>query len=761
MRNRNLVAPFGLWRASIVTAVALPLGLLLAIPLTPSPAAALVTTTFNSSLEGWLVTGDNASVWSSTGGNPGGCFDVNDLATGANNLAVAPPAYLGNWSAMTSADSIRLDLFLHRINGTQVGEPYQFRISGPGGAAHTLGGYMPPQDVWATVGAPLDSTTWVIESGSWSAILAHVNTVLIQVEFISGAEEVRFDNVRLTGTVMPFFDSCVLETFNTAGLGDWSFTSTGGVSNPGSQGNGGGYCRVADGTGVSYALVPARFLGNWSPLDGSGRVTIDTRLVSSAGSVLNVPEFIRISGPGGVAHVSLAIADVSTSLLKWTRYEFPIQASAWTLDSGTWPALLADVTECRIQAELMDGTEVLGIDNFGRLAAACSDPDQTVVLQSPDFAKCSEESFVTIGGIGFNPVDNELYGLVDAASASGGGLYRVTGLGAGVRLQAYATPTQVIFDATGSAFIAEDTGGSVFRWSGGLSSVWVSGFHAGDDDPSGMCFAPPGFDGPNVDPGDILVMDPGYSGPDELWAFKTSVAESELQVIADLPGSPDFRDVTAGPSGVVYTASMNDANNIYSISASGVLTPIALSTPLSGMISLAYDLAAARLYVVETGGNTLRRINPATGAVELLASGFDSFNDGALEFDPETQSVYVADAGMHRVYRFCKTSSTAVPSAARPRAPGEITALSVAPNPARGSTRIAWSLSRAADSRVVVFDVAGRAVRRIAAGAQAAGEASRTWDGRDDSGNPVRSGVYLVRIETARDKRAAWVTLLR
>lgn len=761
MSSRRLAFPLRFGRCIVTRSSGAAVVALLLSALGQSPATALVTTTFNANAEGWLVTGDNASVWSATGGNPNGCLFVNDLATGDNNRAVAPPAYLGNWSAMTSADSLVIDLYLHAISGTISPQPYLFRISGPGGAAFTLASYVPPQNVWTTVGASLDSTHWVIESGSWSAILAHVNTLLIQVEFINGDEDVRMDNVRLTGTVTPIFVPCALETFNTAGLGDWSFASTGGVSNPGDFGNSGGFCRIVDGTGTSYAFAPARFLGNWAPLNGTGRVTLDMRFVSLSGPVVDVPEFIRLSGPGGVAHVSLAIADIPTTLLKWKRFEFPLQPSAWTLDSGTWAGLLQNVTECRIQAEFVNGSEVVGIDNFGRLAAACPEPDQTVVIHSSDFQKCGEESFVTVGGIGLNPANARLYCLVDAAAGSGGGLYPVSGPGAGLRLQAYTTPAQVIFDPSGNAYVTEDTGGNVFRYAGGVSSVWVTGFHAGDDDPTGLCFAPPGFDGPNVDPGDLLVADPGFSGPDEVWSFKTSAAENELQVVADLAGDPDFRDVATGPAGVVYTATTTDPNNIYALSPTGVLTPIALSTPLTGMHSLVYDPADARLYVVENGGHTLRRVNPATGAVELIASGFGSFTDGALEINPATEELYVADAAKHRVYKFCKTGSTSVPWATGPKAPGDITALSVSPNPSRGSARIAWSLRVGGVARLAVFDVTGRAVRRLAAGPHGAGETAHTWDGRDDAGNHVPAGVYMVRVETDRDTRSAWVTLLR
>lgn len=67
------------------------------------------------------------------------------------------------------------------------------------------------------------------------------------------------------------------------------------------------------------------------------------------------------------------------------------------------------------------------------------------------------------------------------------------------------------------------------------------------------------------------------------------------------------------------------------------------------------------------------------------------------------------------------------------------------PNPARASTR--WSFARAAAGAVeiVVFDIAGRQVRRLVHGVHEAGPGEVTWDLRDEAGHAVVPGVYLVR----------------
>jgi hypothetical protein len=83
-----------------------------------SPVAGQVSTTFDADLDGWLVTGDNSTQWQATGGNPDGCLDVNDLATGQLNWAIAPSRYHGDWTGATTADSISVDYLLDRLSGS-------------------------------------------------------------------------------------------------------------------------------------------------------------------------------------------------------------------------------------------------------------------------------------------------------------------------------------------------------------------------------------------------------------------------------------------------------------------------------------------------------------------------------------------------------------------------------------------------------------------------------------------------------------------
>ena len=48
-----------------------------------------------------------------------------------------------------------------------------------------------------------------------------------------------------------------------------------------------------------------------------------------------------------------------------------------------------------------------------------------------------------------------------------------------------------------------------------------------------------------------------------------------------------------------------------------------------------------------------------------------------------------------------------------------------------------------------VFDVSGRAVRKLDQGQRNRGVYTAVWDGRDGSGHPVGSGIYYLRLRAA------------
>ena len=73
-------------------------------------------------------------------------------------------------------------------------------------------------------------------------------------------------------------------------------------------------------------------------------------------------------------------------------------------------------------------------------------------------------------------------------------------------------------------------------------------------------------------------------------------------------------------------------------------------------------------------------------------------------------------------------------------------ALGASPNPFVGNAQVRYSLPREGRADLAVYDLQGRRVRTLAQGAAPAGEHLATWDGRDEGGGLLPSGVYLVRL---------------
>lgn len=67
-------------------------------------------------------------------------------------------------------------------------------------------------------------------------------------------------------------------------------------------------------------------------------------------------------------------------------------------------------------------------------------------------------------------------------------------------------------------------------------------------------------------------------------------------------------------------------------------------------------------------------------------------------------------------------------------------------NPSRGLVALDYALPESGLAMLAIYGVDGRHVRTLATGVAEAGRHAVTWDGRDDSGRRVGSGVYFVRL---------------
>jgi hypothetical protein len=74
---------------------------------------------------------------------------------------------------------------------------------------------------------------------------------------------------------------------------------------------------------------------------------------------------------------------------------------------------------------------------------------------------------------------------------------------------------------------------------------------------------------------------------------------------------------------------------------------------------------------------------------------------------------------------------------------------------------ISFELPRAAAARLVAYDLRGRRVAELVDEVLPAGRHRVVWSGADDAGRSVASGVYLLRLEAAGERRTVRATLVR
>lgn len=83
------------------------------------------------------------------------------------------------------------------------------------------------------------------------------------------------------------------------------------------------------------------------------------------------------------------------------------------------------------------------------------------------------------------------------------------------------------------------------------------------------------------------------------------------------------------------------------------------------------------------------------------------------------------------------------------------------PNPFNPSTLIKYSLKNSAEIELTIFDVNGRQVRNLFNGQRDSGAYQVTWDGEDDHGSFVSTGLYLCKLRSGNTLKTMKMVYLK
>ncbi len=208
----------------------------------------------------------------------------------------------------------------------------------------------------------------------------------------------------------------------------------------------------------------------------------------------------------------------------------------------------------------------------------------------------------------------------------------------------------------------------------------------------------------------------GYDGYRKLY-FDVDVASGTRSVYAKI-----YRKTSTSSN---YSLYFTTPNFLITDNSTADRVWIAVGPPNTSLSKNDYDF---RIWVIEAG-------------TDFLVANLSQWDNGDLDDQSfESEGTAVSESPATRIESFQLEQNH--------------------PNPFNPETTIRYSLPSRAQVQLVIYDLAGRVVKYLVSEQQAPGEHSAQWNGRDDAGNSVASGVYAYRL-TATPSFGAAVTLTR
>lgn len=153
------------------------------------------------------------------------------------------------------------------------------------------------------------------------------------------------------------------------------------------------------------------------------------------------------------------------------------------------------------------------------------------------------------------------------------------------------------------------------------------------------------------------------------------------------------------------------------------------------------------------------RLRPAVQEAQDRFGAALAISDGHILAGVPNDDEQGEDAGA--AYFFSDEVPVSVDDGPAPEQPGEFSLLQNYPNPFNPATSITYRLTQPAQVRLSVFNLTGQEVAILVSERQAQGTHVVTWQGRDQTGKPVSSGLYLYRLQVGSSAKARSMLLLK
>ena len=240
-------------------------------------------------------------------------------------------------------------------------------------------------------------------------------------------------------------------------------------------------------------------------------------------------------------------------------------------------------------------------------------------------------------------------------------------------------------------------------------------------------------------------------------------------IVGDLDGNESVEIIFANANGDLYvtdTAGNDLANFPMNIGAGTEATPILANMNNSGSVDIVIGDNDGLLHSIDLNGvETANFPVPLGSTIKASATFGDIDGDGDLEIAVPNQSSYILvdykNTTGSRLWECFKknTSRTGVASQYITSAPNnEVPVFTTKlgnnyPNPFNPSTTVSFSVKESGNAKLEIYNVKGQLIKTLLNDTVSQGYHAVTWNGTDDKGQNVSSGLYLYKL-TAKNYKS-------
>ena len=249
-------------------------------------------------------------------------------------------------------------------------------------------------------------------------------------------------------------------------------------------------------------------------------------------------------------------------------------------------------------------------------------------------------------------------------------------------------------------------------------------------------------------------------------SLKGNIAHGWLDVDGDSEPD-DFTDLFGQPN--AFYSAIWTAGAIYSTAEDAAVFMKAL---FNGELVSSNSLH--KMMDIDTGSNNGLGLFGFIAPNNISMMGHDGFTleySAFVYYDVLSKSTFSVlvnqrdfdQRSMMLIFEFIKILSEYIPTsiASEPSEPGSFVLNQNYPNPFNPSTNISFALQKTDVVQLNIYSILGEKIRTLVTGEQSAGKHTFIWNGKNDSGTSVVSGIYIYHLKVGQIAESKQMVLIR